>query len=58
MLDEHQLMIFCWLEAIRTERLCRKSTSEKKTQIKASSRILETAKHCKTKQDILRYTID
>ena len=27
-------MIFCWLEAILTDRLCRKSTSKKKIQKK------------------------
>ena len=36
------LMAFCWLEAMLTNRLCRKSTSRKKVQIKAWHRILST----------------
>ena len=35
------LMIFCWLEAMLTNRLSRKSTSKKKIQIKAWQRILQ-----------------
>ena len=50
------LMIFCWLEAMLTERLRRKSSSKKKLQIKAWYRILGTEIssyedfHCKTTQ--------
>ena len=50
------LMIFCRPEAMLTNRLCRKSFSKKKIQIKAWYRILGTeiltyeVFHCKTMQ--------
>ena len=49
-------MIFCCVEAMLTDRLCRKSTSTKKIQIKAWDRIFGTEIssyeefHCKTTQ--------
>ena len=47
-------MIFCWIEAILTARLCRKSTCKKKILIKAlDTEILSLEEfHCKTTQDI------
>ena len=50
------LMIFCWLDAMLTDRLHIKSTSKKKIEIKAWYRIFGTEMlsyeefHCKTTQ--------
>ena len=42
MINSILLMIFCWLQAMLTDRLHRKSTSKKKIQIKAWYRIIGT----------------
>ena len=42
MINSILLMIFCWVQAMLTDRLHRKSTSKKKIQIKAWYRIIGT----------------